>query len=824
MKPNFALTLSFEGIGLLHRAFPGWHLVGEIDLDNTDLLGDLRTLRDKAAAIDPSGLRSKLVIPNDQIKYLSFGADGRTPENVPTLVEQKLTGATPYALDDLAYDWVLDKDMVHVAAVARETLREAETFAADHGFNPVSFVASPKAEDFSGEPFFGKTTFASTLCDPDEEVERDPVPVRIIGTAKLPDPHNSETKDTDPPQTVDEAEALETKPDIPEFSHSRRETETVAGFAEPPAPFDDQLTKDDDALDAPAPAEDAAAQADANDTTMTPSFSSIRAVRGDAPETAPKLDGVARHFTPVSVSSDVLSDHLPSDPDEEIHPAEPDPLPTPQAAETLRIPPAPPEFTPAPSGGHSGFATRRSAPVLATDGPRTTRPTAEEEQRMTIFGARDGQLVGGKPKHLALILTAVLLLFLAGVAAWASLFLDDGLARFFQDEPEIITADVPATPEISDAAAPSVAPDGPSEPETAGQATPQTQPEVLTEDAARARYAATGIWQIAPEPPQVLPTDTLDDFYQTSIDGHVAFEDAVALPDLASLTPDLRPDTPGSPAQAGTTFDLDERGLVRATPEGALNPDGLLIFAGQPPVRPAAMPKRVIVEEVLEDRAPQEDPQLAGFKPKTRPSDLAEQTERETLSGRTRDELAALRPKARPDVTREPVPDSVTAEAQTPSTPEPFIDLDAVNGAVAEAVERDPALEDATPQAVASSLKPNTRPRDFAAIVQRSTAAQPQEPTVAVSATQRVTPRIPTATSVARAATDKNVLRLRKINLIGVYGTPNARRALVRMSNGRYRKVKVGDRLDGGKVSAIGASELRYQKSGRNVVLKMPNG
>ena len=36
------------------------------------------------------------------------------------------------------------------------------------------------------------------------------------------------------------------------------------------------------------------------------------------------------------------------------------------------------------------------------------------------------------------------------------------------------------------------------------------------------------------------------------------------------------------------------------------------------------------------------------------------------------------------------------------------------------------------------------------------------------------------------------------------------------------RKVKVGDRLDGGRVAAIGESELQYNKNGRGVVLRMP--
>ena len=68
----------------------------------------------------------------------------------------------------------------------------------------------------------------------------------------------------------------------------------------------------------------------------------------------------------------------------------------------------------------------------------------------------------------------------------------------------------------------------------------------------------------------------------------------------------------------------------------------------------------------------------------------------------------------------------------------------------------------------------------------------------------------------------KNAINLRKVNLIGVYGKPSSRRALIRLSNGRYQKVSVGDRLDGGRVAAIDTTELRYTKNGRNVVLKMP--
>ena len=54
-----------------------------------------------------------------------------------------------------------------------------------------------------------------------------------------------------------------------------------------------------------------------------------------------------------------------------------------------------------------------------------------------------------------------------------------------------------------------------------------------------------------------------------------------------------------------------------------------------------------------------------------------------------------------------------------------------------------------------------------------------------------------------------------------IFGTPNDRRALVRLSSGRVVRVQVGDRLDGGQVTAIGDNELRYSHNGRNEVLQI---
>jgi hypothetical protein len=80
MKPNFALSLSFQGIRLLHRVPNGWRQIGEVAVDAEDMAAELATLRATATALEPSGLRSKVLIPNDQIKFMSIdtaGLDGQ---------------------------------------------------------------------------------------------------------------------------------------------------------------------------------------------------------------------------------------------------------------------------------------------------------------------------------------------------------------------------------------------------------------------------------------------------------------------------------------------------------------------------------------------------------------------------------------------------------------------------------------------------------------------------------------------------------------------------------------------------------------------------
>jgi len=243
------------------------------------------------------------------------------------------------------------------------------------------------------------------------------------------------------------------------------------------------------------------------------------------------------------------------------------------------------------------------------------------------------------------------------------------------------------------------------------------------------------------------------------------------------------------PGIDATQFDLDARGLVTPTAEGTLNPDGIVVFLGRPAKAPPKAPVRFEEDPSL-DSTPD---RLSTLRPKPRPDDLLLRFERQQYGGRTRQELAELRPKVRPA--------SLVAPAQIDDAP--------------------------TDLAVLRVPRPRTRPAGLVAPASTQTASLASTASVAQIETETfkpraVAPKIPSSASVARQATLDNALNLRKLNLIGVYGTPANRRALVRLPSGRYKKLKIGDRLDGGKVIAISDSELRYQKKGRNLTLKMP--
>lgn len=837
MSPTLALTLSFEGIGLLTRVDGGWHLLDEVGLDSPDLAGDLARLRDIAANQAGEAFSTLLVVPNDQIKFLSLDLGRMRAAKAQAEVARTLEEQTPYAAEQLVFDMLRAPKQTQIAAVAKETLAEAEAFASEHHFNPVWFTAIPDAESFAGAPDFGPTSTGLAA-----KVSFDGTAIKIVGSGPLPEVIAEIPPAPEPVEPV----ATETEQEVQ---------------AEPPKPEQvEEVPTTGDAEDtAPAPLAFASRrQADAaSDAPKLGGATRAHAAEGEQPEiSAPRLDAELR-FDPARVVAGLKAD---------VNAPEIDGAKGAKAATRAAKKPAADKTA---GKGGSLFGRRRgvkeepAAPtaksqtpdlagdaesaetlVAALPGQSGTAQTAKErgkrrqpdpeKERMTIFGSRQSE-VRGKPKYLGLILTSVLLMILALVALWATYFVEDGVAGLFGGDEEVVVLDTqaaqpvtPVTPEptvqtpevtvaapqVADGAQTAVVADATDQPteleiaavdpqETLSEERQVPSPDTITDSAeiealldaegpfaltdteAEARYAVTGIWQKAPTAPLDIQGTSSDDIYLPSIDVSIGALDAVALLPETALATDAEPRAQNNPPPPGARFTFDDRGLVVASTEGTLSPDGILVFAGRPPVEPPAYPKRINVAQALAEAA---DDRLASIRPRVRPGNLIENNERATFGGRTLNELATIRPKLRPE--------NIKAEEEADTT--------------------------ATALAVASSLRPRAKPANIAQLAARATPSVTEVAAAPAAAT--VTPSIPTTASVARQATIQNAINLKKINLIGVYGTSSNRRALVRLSSGRYKKVQVGDRLDGGKVAAIGDGELRYVKSGKNITLKMPKG
>ena len=641
-----------------------------------------------------------------------------------------LEGATPYALTELEFDWHSGAGQTRIAAVAKETLAEAESFAVEHGLAPVAFVALPSTGWNEAEAFFGPTAAAGDVTP-----EKDPTPyVRGEAPSEAAEAARNETAD----------EGLE-------------EITAAAPQAEATAPEPDPAATAFQSIRRPEPAENAPklGAAEPSPVDVEPKITLGAAAALQAETTAPPITRGPDAPLPEAVSM----------------------------AASLR---------PVEHPGDQALRARSALGGVEPSGDFPT-PGADGAASMDDEAGRRG-----KPRFLALILTVLLILGLLAVAALAAVN-EDGLARYFQadvpdaPEPPIASLSVPETalPETTPVAiAPAPLPPEPLEPvvdpfvEELAVLPPEVveTPPPLTEADIERFYAATGIWKLAPVAPLPPLPSELQSFYITSIDRALNRGDAVALAALPAENEDQRLGSQPLPPGPEVRFQLDARGLVVATPEGALSPLGVTVFAGRPPLEP---PLRV-APEVAEAM---ETLRLAGFRPRLRPENLVEDAERIALGGFTLEELAAFRPRLRPAAAK------VTVENAPLS-----------------------AL------AIAASLRPETRPQNFDRIIAQTRASQPTTVAVAAAvAPQTTRPSGPTRASVARAATTENVINLRRVNLIGVYGTPSNRSALVRLANGRFVRVQVGDRVDGGRVAAISETALRYVKGGRNVTLEIPS-
>ena len=374
--------------------------------------------------------------------------------------------------------------------------------------------------------------------------------------------------------------------------------------------------------------------------------------------------------------------------------------------------------------------------------------------------------VGGKPKYFGLILTTLLLLFMFTVAALAATLGRDKISAWLGLSPAKtqMTAALPADPigrVIEIGLEPLNAPSAPAD-QTAFA--PQTRDDALSLQEA----------EIALKDPE---NDA---------------EPPIGL--FAEEPPAVRALATGPATEPAATPPADAEGYVAA-------PDPNLQSGEEPPLldmpwlRPDPLPdKENSAPTVAQDQT--EEPSAPDAAPLAEPVNIPPvtaalaQTDQsvapsplEDASPEQTNPLAAVRPMARPA-----------------SLPSPM---------------RPKTLPDG--KSLARSLRPQSRPRaiELAALLPAPVVAKPSE-IQAPTATSRKT--------VTRSATRTNMINLRNINLIGITGTTRLRNALVRLPNGQVVKVRIGDRLDGGRVTDISSKTLTYAKSGRSITLDMPRG
>jgi type IV pilus biogenesis protein PilP len=82
--------------------------------------------------------------------------------------------------------------------------------------------------------------------------------------------------------------------------------------------------------------------------------------------------------------------------------------------------------------------------------------------------------------------------------------------------------------------------------------------------------------------------------------------------------------------------------------------------------------------------------------------------------------------------------------------------------------------------------------------------------------------QIPASASLAAAATNRNAVDLSQTILVGVFGSPTSRRAILRLPSGDIRRVKKGESIEGWKVATIGQSSIKLTKSGKSQTLNVP--
>ena len=831
MEKRWGLDLDMSAVRLMRRDDGVWAEIAVEKIDSPDIEDRLTAMISQIE----SDSAVELFLPREQILYaqVELGPEGDTRAQI----ERAMDGRTPYQLNELSLDWELTASgSARVAAIAYETLDEAAAFAEVRGLKVSGYSSLASAQDFPRAPAFDGPNIVEAEA-PDDTGFAAQVEASETPEVGFEEPTFAQ------PEPIEEAEPDAVSDPVQETGISADAVDAVA-FTSARKPSRPPHAPEP-AVETPAP------EISPTEPITPPSF------EADAPlELANPVMPSSAPVVHVDDATPVMSVKNP------IQPLDPGaPISGPRATPRIRTDIAASTVSGraaslTPPGGsvkvrRSGsFATTAmifAVVFLLTVGIATLvwtllpmSPTGSQQAVPSASQPEDSAVLAAPETDVAPAPTVIEPVEspLPETAAVAPAE-EDREAAAPQEDLAVIAE---PTPEVPDAPQPSVQENiaGLLAPDVGSAPILSAVLEVVSNTDAPKGVAALPSVDILPaydgttpfpETPAQLASiavsapvsgpqpdidDSTDDIYIASIETSDLASDAIALPSIFGLRSGTLPQVFTSPTVVEDVNVPEVTAVEEPTPpEVALledadklepsqqNDDAMAAAVAQALADALAGPAGLVptkLASAIPDRAP-----------KARPGGFVEDIERDQFGGRTRSELSGFRPPPRPD---------------------------SVQNAAAE------DLAPPSAQAIAVSLAPRGRPANFGALVSNALVQREAErlsasvntrapdTSSAVEAaldtgtatrqTQRL--NIPSSASVARQATIENAIPLNKVNLVGVYGAKSNRRALVRLSSGRYVKVQVGDRVDGGTVAQITDSELLYRKGNRTLSLSMPQG
>ena len=778
----WGFDLDMSAVRLMRRETDNWQEVAAEKIEGADIEERLMALVERV----DDGAPVELFLPRDQILYTDVAITAE--ENARDEIEAALKGATPYAVEDLDLDWeMIAPDTARVAAIALETLDEAVAFAEVRGLKIGGFSSLADPKDFPRQPDFSGHNIL-TFEDNQAEIPAAPVTFASARVTSKPRPDAGSLAPVAP-----EAEPVVKVDDEAPIMRIKAPTSVPLDPGRPiSAPVAPPRVRTDIAAAVVSEQVASLTPPSVKVRRGAPAFWRVGAVFAVAFLVTVGIATLVWQLVPLGPgSTDIpLTENGGNDAGATI-----EPVPEPQVAS-----PAPTPETPAPAEPEIEVAAPEaeaeipdeapSEPEIAEAPPGPDLPQPVVASEAGVIGAPAAEdaspvLIGLDPVTRNQRPT-----FKTALRSGEGLpFIDLGLPA--EPTPRALAA-IQLTAPVS----------GP-------------EPRQWEGDLPGAVQLAS-VDPLAPEAgPRALPD--------------AATMTAAALPALGTA-----PEAFVAPPVQDTVEGPKPEVVARVEPTAPLAAPVPDVAEPQVIEREVADPDEAnpqatdpeVAEPQVPDAAPDTDnalPALTAFAqalpetaPRARPGGFTSELERRRYGGRTRTELAEVRPRSRP------------ASAQ------------------AEAIAARNAASDATALAIGASPKPRGRPDDFDAIVavaivqkqaERVTASldfQTPNTSAAIEAAleEDAEPEpapstqvsIPSSASVSRQATISDAIRLNRVNLVGVYGSASDRRALIRLPSGRFVKVKVGDRVDGGTVAKITDDELIYRKGRRTVLLSVPKG